>query len=61
LYDFDECSDKMLTGHNNETLKLVVAISLSGSAVNFSFTAGHEQKHTLAAQNPQRSLQLHCY
>lgn len=36
---------KMLTGHNNDTLKLVVAISLSGSAVNFSFTVGHEQKH----------------
>lgn len=27
-----------LTGHSRETLRLVVAISLSGSAVNFSLT-----------------------
>lgn len=27
-----------LTGHMSETRKLVVAISLSGSAVSFSFT-----------------------
>lgn len=28
----------VLTGHRRETLRLVVAISLSGSAVNFSLT-----------------------
>ena len=33
-----------LTGHSRETLRLVVAISLSGSAVNFSLTEIHQRK-----------------
>lgn len=32
-----------LTGQSNDTRRLVVAISLSGSAVNFSLTAEREQ------------------
>lgn len=34
-----------LTGHSRETLRLVVAISLSGSAVNFSLTEIHWRKN----------------
>lgn len=34
----------LLTGHKRETRRLVVAISLSGSAVNFSLTARRKEK-----------------
>lgn len=37
----------VLTGHRRETRRLVVAISLSGSAVNFSLTVGKKKKNKI--------------
>lgn len=40
-----EGKESMFTGQSSETRRLVVAISLSGSAVSFSLTAEAKQKH----------------
>jgi hypothetical protein len=43
-YNWPVCFVTLLTGHIKDTRRLVVAISLSGSAVNFSLTLKKREK-----------------